>query len=230
MSSPTRLTSSVEVLSYPSAMTVSTRALTTVTDLLRRHRTGRATRWRKLSVGRQALLVPTYLRRSETHTDLAGGSGIRTSTVYRYLARPSACSPQRPRPPPGSLAGGGVAHGRSDGPAYGFQGGSMVERVATTSAIVVPGACQEPRCRDHQRVGEGRSGSCSRRCSGSPSRGASSGSPIPWTGGGAHRRWASLPGRTATAMIAPCPVRPSPPLQRPPWPLSPGTPSSAGTI
>ncbi|CAA9433667.1 MAG: hypothetical protein AVDCRST_MAG66-3464 [uncultured Pseudonocardia sp.] len=80
-----RLTRSFNVLSYPSAMTVSTRALTTVTDLLRRHRTQRATRWRKLSAGRQALLVLAYLRKGETYADLAGGFGIGTSTVYRYI-------------------------------------------------------------------------------------------------------------------------------------------------
>jgi hypothetical protein len=73
------------VLSYPSAMSVSTRALTTVTDLLRRHRAQRATRWRKLTVGRQALLVVAYLRKGETYTDLAGGFEIGTSTVYRYI-------------------------------------------------------------------------------------------------------------------------------------------------
>jgi hypothetical protein len=44
------------VLSYPSAMTVSSRALT-LADAPRRHRNQRATRWRKLSAGRQALLV-----------------------------------------------------------------------------------------------------------------------------------------------------------------------------
>jgi len=73
------------VLSYPSAMTVSARVRTTVTDLLRRHRTVRATRWRKLPAGRQALLGVAYLRKGETHTDLAGGFGIGTSTVYRHL-------------------------------------------------------------------------------------------------------------------------------------------------
>ena len=73
------------MLSYPSAMTVSARVRTTVTDLLRRHRTVRATRWRKLPAGRQALLGVAYLRKGETHTDLAGGFGIGTSTVYRHL-------------------------------------------------------------------------------------------------------------------------------------------------
>jgi DDE superfamily endonuclease len=73
------------VLSYPSAMTVSSRALTTLADALRRHRKERATRWRKLSAGRQALLVVAYLRKGETYSDLACGFRIGTSTVYRYV-------------------------------------------------------------------------------------------------------------------------------------------------
>jgi hypothetical protein len=73
------------VLSYPSGMTVSSRALTTLTDALRGHRSQRATRWRKLSAGRQALLVVAYLRKGETYADLACGFGIGTSTVYRYV-------------------------------------------------------------------------------------------------------------------------------------------------
>jgi hypothetical protein len=73
------------VLSYPSGMTVSSRALTTLTDALRRHRNQRATRWRKLSAGRQALLVVAYLRKGETYSDLACGFQVGTSTVYRYV-------------------------------------------------------------------------------------------------------------------------------------------------
>jgi len=66
-------------------MSVSTRALTVVSDLLRRHRRERATRWRKLSAGRQALLVIAYLRKGETYADLACGFRVGTSTVYRYV-------------------------------------------------------------------------------------------------------------------------------------------------
>ena len=73
------------MLSYPSGMTVSTRALSTLADALRRHRRTRATRWRKLSAGRQALLVVAYLRKGETYAALACGFRIGTSTVYRYL-------------------------------------------------------------------------------------------------------------------------------------------------
>ena len=66
-------------------MTVSGRALGVLADLLRRHRTERATRWRKLSAGRQALLVVAYLRKGETYADLACGFRIGTPTVYRYV-------------------------------------------------------------------------------------------------------------------------------------------------
>ena len=45
------------MLSYPSAMTVSSHAVNPLADTLRRHRNQLATRWRKLSAGRQALLV-----------------------------------------------------------------------------------------------------------------------------------------------------------------------------
>ena len=73
------------MLSYPSGMTVSSRALGVLADALRAHRNQRATRWRKLSAGRQALLVVAHLRKGETYADLACGFRVGTSTVYRYL-------------------------------------------------------------------------------------------------------------------------------------------------
>lgn len=72
-------------MSYPSGMTVSTRALIMLTDLLREHRNRKGTRWRRLDPGRQALLVVAHLRKGETYADLACGFGVGTSTVYRYL-------------------------------------------------------------------------------------------------------------------------------------------------
>ena len=75
----------VEVLFYPSGMTVSGRALNLLADALRAHRNQRATGWRKLSAGHQALLVVAYLRKGETYADLACGFKIGTSTVYRYV-------------------------------------------------------------------------------------------------------------------------------------------------
>jgi hypothetical protein len=73
------------VLSCPSGMSVSSRALKTLSDVLRAHRNERAIRWRKLSAGRQALLVIAYLRKGETYADLACGFKVGTSTVYRYV-------------------------------------------------------------------------------------------------------------------------------------------------
>jgi len=73
------------VLSYPSGMTVSNRALIMLADLLRAHRTKLRTRWRRLEPGQQALLTVAHLRKGETYADLACGFGIGTSTVYRYL-------------------------------------------------------------------------------------------------------------------------------------------------
>ena len=73
------------MLSYPSGMSVSSRALGMLADTLRRNRNERAIRWRKLSAGRQALLVIAYLRKGETNAELACGFQIGTSTVYRYV-------------------------------------------------------------------------------------------------------------------------------------------------
>ncbi len=73
------------MLSYPSGMTVSSRALGVLSDALRAYRHQRATRWRKLTAGRQALLVVAYLRKGETYADLACGFEVGTSTVYRSI-------------------------------------------------------------------------------------------------------------------------------------------------
>jgi hypothetical protein len=81
----TRLTRSFTVLSYPSGVTVSSRALNLLADALRAHRSQRRTRWRKLSAGCQALLVLAHLRKGETYSDLACGFQIGTSTAYRYI-------------------------------------------------------------------------------------------------------------------------------------------------
>ncbi|SFO49457.1 Helix-turn-helix of DDE superfamily endonuclease, partial [Pseudonocardia ammonioxydans] len=71
------------MLSYPPGMTVSSRALNLLADLLRGHRAARGTRWRKLAAGRQALLVVAHLRKNDTYAELACGFGVGTSTVYR---------------------------------------------------------------------------------------------------------------------------------------------------
>lgn len=71
--------------SYPAGFTMSNYALTTLADALRTRRGQVGTRWRRLSAGRQALLVLAHLRKGETYTDLAAGFGIGTTTVFRYV-------------------------------------------------------------------------------------------------------------------------------------------------
>lgn len=71
------------MLSYPSSMQVSNRALAVLADALGYRRTIIGSRWRRLSPGRQALLVLAHLRTGETYTALAGGIGIGTMTVHR---------------------------------------------------------------------------------------------------------------------------------------------------
>jgi len=66
-------------------MSVSNRALITLTDALRRNRNQRGTRWRRLQVDQQAHLVLAHLRKGETYTDLAVGFGIGTTTAFRYI-------------------------------------------------------------------------------------------------------------------------------------------------
>ena len=71
--------------SYPAGITVSNHALITLSDALRQRRDQVGTRWRRLSAGRQALLVLAHLRKGETYADLAAGFGIGTTTVFRYI-------------------------------------------------------------------------------------------------------------------------------------------------
>ncbi len=71
--------------SYRAGFTMSNHALITLTDALRQRRSQLGTRWRRLSVGRQALLVLAHLRKGETYADLATGFGIGTTTAFRYI-------------------------------------------------------------------------------------------------------------------------------------------------
>ena len=71
--------------SYPAGITVSSRALITLADALRQRRAQRGTRWRRLAVGEQALLVLAHLRKGETYTDLAAGFAVGATTVFRYV-------------------------------------------------------------------------------------------------------------------------------------------------
>jgi DDE superfamily endonuclease/Helix-turn-helix of DDE superfamily endonuclease len=73
------------MLFYPAALPLSARTLSYVAGIIRRHRRQIGSCWRKLSPGRQALLVLAYLRKGETFAELAAGFGIGTSTAWRYV-------------------------------------------------------------------------------------------------------------------------------------------------
>ncbi|MFF4764692.1 IS5 family transposase [Streptomyces sp. NPDC001292] len=73
------------MLVYPSGVDVSGAALRFLSARLREHRRALGTRWRRLSAGRQALLVLAHLRGGHTYAQLAAGFGVGTTTVYRYI-------------------------------------------------------------------------------------------------------------------------------------------------
>ncbi|WP_103529312.1 IS5 family transposase [Streptomyces sp. SM12] len=73
------------MLVYPCGLDVSSRSLTFLAARLREHRRRIGSRWRRLPVGRQALLVLAHLRNGTTYAQLAAGFEVGTSTVYRYI-------------------------------------------------------------------------------------------------------------------------------------------------
>ena len=73
------------MLFYPAALPLSAQTLTYVAGLIRRHRRQIGSCWRKLSPGRQSLLLRAYLRKGETFTELAAGFGVGTATAWRYV-------------------------------------------------------------------------------------------------------------------------------------------------
>lgn len=73
------------MLSCPSSMPVSNRVLVVLADALRHRQWVVGSRWRRLLAGEQALLVLAHVHEGETYTALAGGFGVGTTTVYRYL-------------------------------------------------------------------------------------------------------------------------------------------------
>lgn len=84
------------MLSYPSGMSVSNRALNMLAEALRHERRTRQTRWRRLEAGQQALLVLAYLRKGDTYADLATGFGIGATTVSAISVKPwASCPPAR---------------------------------------------------------------------------------------------------------------------------------------
>ena len=73
------------MLFYRAALPLSSRTLTFVSGMIRRHRVAIGSCWRKLNSGQQALLVLVYLRKGETFGELAAGFGVGTSTAWRYV-------------------------------------------------------------------------------------------------------------------------------------------------
>ena len=73
------------MLFYRAALPLSSRTLTFVAGLIRRHRAAIGSPWRKLNPGKQALLVLAYLRKGETFAELAAGFGAGTTTAWRYV-------------------------------------------------------------------------------------------------------------------------------------------------
>src|SRR5689334_8504906 len=73
------------MLFYRAALPLSSRTLTFVAGLIRRHRKFIGSPWRKLNPGQQALLVLVYLRKGETFAELAAGFAIGTTTAWRYV-------------------------------------------------------------------------------------------------------------------------------------------------
>jgi hypothetical protein len=73
------------MLFYRAALPLSSRTLTFVSGLIRRHRKSIGSCWRKLNSGQQALLVLAHLRKGETFADLAAGFAVGTTTAWRYV-------------------------------------------------------------------------------------------------------------------------------------------------
>ncbi len=73
------------MLFYRAALPLSSRTLTYVSGIIRRHRSAAGSRWRKLNPGKQALLVLVYLGKGETFAGLAAGFRVGTATAWRYV-------------------------------------------------------------------------------------------------------------------------------------------------
>ena len=73
------------MLFYRAALPLSSRTLTFVSGIIRRHRISIGSLWRKLNPGQQALLVLVYLRKGETFAELAAGFAVGIATAWRYV-------------------------------------------------------------------------------------------------------------------------------------------------
>jgi hypothetical protein len=75
------------VLFYRAALPLSSKTLTFVSGIIRRHRAAIGSSWRKLNPGQQALLALAYLRKGETFAQLAAGFEVGTTTAWRYATQ-----------------------------------------------------------------------------------------------------------------------------------------------
>jgi DDE superfamily endonuclease/Helix-turn-helix of DDE superfamily endonuclease len=73
------------MLFYRAALPLSRTTLDYLAGVVRRHRRKIGSCWRKLSPGKQALLVLAHLRTGETFAALGAGFGIGTATAWRYV-------------------------------------------------------------------------------------------------------------------------------------------------
>ena len=73
------------MLVYPSGIDLSSSTLRILACHLRRRRRDIGSLWRRLSAGRQALLVLGHLRCGDTYSRLAAAFDIGIATVYRYI-------------------------------------------------------------------------------------------------------------------------------------------------
>ncbi|RPK76787.1 hypothetical protein EES45_22415 [Streptomyces sp. ADI97-07] len=73
------------MLVYPSGIDLSSRTLQHLSGLLAGHRRRIDSRWRRLTCGRQALLVLAHLRCGDTYARLAAGFRIGIATAHRYI-------------------------------------------------------------------------------------------------------------------------------------------------
>lgn len=73
------------MLSYPSTISLSSRTLNHLADLIRARRNQHRSRRRRLDPGRQALLALAHLRNGDACTRLAAGFAVGVATVWRYV-------------------------------------------------------------------------------------------------------------------------------------------------